>query len=289
VTATRRWLARRAIAAVRPAALPLLLRVVERIGRGAPALERDLTAARLTTLAEVLETPRESLRAPVAARWLVGRVVRGWVSLNGVAPTGPLITWDEASAARIDAARARGPVIVAMWHWRLSFLVPAALWALGIDSLVGRTALPPDAKPEPWTRTTLWAPEDRLRFVADAVARLRAGDVVVLALDGRIEDVPQLTVPFLGRPARIGRGAGALARLTGATLVPMVVGWEPPRGLVARAGEAVALPPDGSPEERESAALAEVVAQMERWARERPDRLCPWAVTHLAEALQTSG
>lgn len=67
--------------------------------------------------------------------------------------------------------------------------------------------------------------DDQRRALAfqRALAHLAAGGFVVLALDG--SPGPGLRVPCLGRTLELARGPFALARLTGAPLVPLVARW----------------------------------------------------------------
>ncbi|HJX29911.1 MAG TPA: hypothetical protein VJ885_18570, partial [Thermoanaerobaculia bacterium] len=118
-----------------------------------------------------------------------------------------------------------------------------------------------------------------------ALAHLGAGGFVVLALD--VAPGPGLRVPCLGRTLELARGPFALARLTGAPLMPLVARWTAPwkqGGVEIVTSEALTPSARLSPGERErgvastdpawEGALATAAASwLERYLLEAPAEL----------------
>jgi lauroyl/myristoyl acyltransferase len=159
----------------------------------------------------------------------------------------------------------RQPAILGSWHWGAFFLttIVPALKGLGISALfVGKDLkyrLPPnievcEAKGDSVTR---------VKAVKRAHEHLRAGGMVVIALDGQEGD-STLEVPCLGRRIRLRRGPAILARLSGAPLIPITQHWEPYGGKV-RLTVHDPLPSPACPPEEAGAFDHALLAEVARW------------------------
>jgi lauroyl/myristoyl acyltransferase len=107
----------------------------------------------------------------------------------------------------------------------------------------------------------------------DALKALHAGNYVCLAVDGY--GAPQLAAPLLGRRVRLARGAFALARMTGAPIIPTAPRWRG-TGIEIVAGDPVA--PGDDP-----AMAAALTRWLESFVRESPGEIMPALVALLRE------
>ena len=122
-----------------------------------------------------------------------------------------------------DLARLRPPFIVGSFHVGALQALRAALTWLPAPVLVLRLGYRTPTLP---THTVLAVGEtaqQRAALFARALAHLRSGGVVVLALD--YVTGPAFRVPFLGRSLELARSPFAMARLAGAPLWPVAVRW----------------------------------------------------------------
>jgi hypothetical protein len=126
---------------------------------------------------------------------------------------------DDAGLAARTSARA--PTVLISWHFGLVRHLGPGLAPLGLDLLVFRNRPTLAGLPVPSYREVMLGrrPTDRAVAVAVAVEHLRAGGSVLLLADG--PGHPRLRVPCLGRRVGLARGPFALARLTGALVVPV--------------------------------------------------------------------
>jgi lauroyl/myristoyl acyltransferase len=104
-----------------------------------------------------------------------------------------------------------------------------------------------------------------------AVTALRGGGHVFIPMEG-----DAIRVPLLGGSLRMTRGPFALARLTGAPIVPLLARWDGGRARI-HAGRPVAAARD-----EEGMALA-VARQLERYLGAYPSEIDDWLVTGLID------
>lgn len=183
------------------------------------------------------------------------------VAHGGVAALAELLLDEDASEPPLMARRTGG-VILAAFHLGAHFGVGAALHRWGTPCL----SLPDQP---------LIDVETRARNLKLAVESLREGRAVLAALDapGGSSTVP---VPCLGRRVVLRRGPLALARLSGAPILPIVAQWTPEGRIRVTLGEPLdlSLIQHGSFEERAALAAA---AWLERHVASHPGDL--WAYT----------
>jgi hypothetical protein len=231
--------------------------------------------------------------------WAIGalaarnRLLVACLRRHGLAPVRKLVRTPEGFSAL------RPPLILGTFHVGALHALGAALERLPGPVLALRQG--PLYRPRPPLEIATTAGDEQGRAAAfqRAVAHLRSGGFVAQALD--LPAGPGLRVSCLGRELELGRGPFALARITGAPLVPLVARW---RGgaVEVRVGEALApaspaarctgweqdfagtgAPPDDSERPRESPAansirwegtLATAAAGwLERYVRETPEEL----------------
>jgi hypothetical protein len=120
-------------------------------------------------------------------------------------------------------AALRPPLILGTFHAGAVQALGAAIERLPGPVLVLR--LGPLYSPSPPVEILSTEGDDQRRAFSfqRALYHLKEGGFVVLALDGA--PGPGLRVPCLGRMLELARGPFALARLTGAPLVPLVARW----------------------------------------------------------------
>ena len=188
-------------------------------------------------------------QVPVIARRIALTAIRnscwsGLVSVPG--------QWKvEISCRTPEAAEAlrnrKRPAIVAFWHHGATHVITLALQSIGVPVMVvgGRT------QPE-WIMRTL-SPETKIipsrgpRESALALKlsldRLRKNGVVMMPADG-VSGHVSMRAPFLGRSVPMTNGMAALARLTGAPILPVLTTWgEQDWSVDFRIFDAVATPP----------------------------------------------
>lgn len=211
--------------------------------------------------------------APSAAArlaWRIGglearnRVLVAGLRRAGLEPARSLVRCPEAFAAL------RPPVLLGTFH-------VGAVHALGLalDRLPGPVLAlrqgGPLATPRPPVEiaATEGEAQSRAALFHRALLHLEHGGFVVLALDAA--PGPALRVPCLGQTLPLARGPFALARLSGAPLVPLVGRWR--RGGVEMVlGEALApaVPAGSTPEAWESALAAAAAGWLENYLLEEP-------------------
>ena len=220
------WLAARALYAKLPArggprAWPWLTYVAGLAGRWANHLRlHGPTAAELQVLFP--ESDQRALRrlAPrVTELEFRNRVLLESVRRRGLDALAPLTVPDDSWRALAP------PAILVSFHLGALYALPAALRALSGPALVIREGPfyePPPGHSVAFTRGGV---EQRACVLRDAVRQLRARGFVILAVDrpgGALTD----PVACLGRLVRFRRGAFALARITGAPVVPVTARFE---------------------------------------------------------------
>jgi len=212
------------------------------------------------------------IRRNVAEQEFRNAALRRLLMARGVGAIEPLVV--AVHAEPFLRQRETGvPTIVVGWHLGPSWGRSAALRRLGRPALcgAGRAELPPDASVGPVRHLRSQRDGSATAFLKAALAELEGGGVVALQLDGR-RGIP---MEFLGHRAMVGRGAGWLARRTGARLVPatgrFVGSWQIEWTFHEPLPEpAVPRDPVG-PFER--AVLQGAVTFFEAWARAHPELL----------------
>jgi Bacterial lipid A biosynthesis acyltransferase len=204
------------------------------------------------------------------------RELRDLLAHCGVGGLAPLVRWRGAGLLRELHARRR-PALVAGWHFRTHyFMVLAALHRLGVPAVI--VGFPPERLPPGFE--VLSPPKGdcvgRALVVRRALAHLRAGGVVCTALDHPL-GTGVAAVPFLGRRLYLRRGLAALARLSGAPVIPVSQRWDAlGRSITVTFHDP--LPPPACPARPrvafEQAVLAEAARWVERYVRAFPEELC---------------
>ncbi|HTG34772.1 MAG TPA: hypothetical protein VLB76_17765 [Thermoanaerobaculia bacterium] len=168
--------------------------------------------------------PQLAPRAAARVAWKIGalearnRLLVEAIRRQGLEPVRRLMR--PASEA---FAALRPPLILGTFHVGAVQALGAAIERLPGPVLVLR--LGALYSPSPPVEIVSTEGDDQRRALAfqRALAHLAGGGFVVLALDG--SPGPGLRVPCLGRTLELARGPFALARLTGAPLVPLVARW----------------------------------------------------------------
>ena len=170
------------------------------------ALLREVSAA------EAAATARAMAGARYQNRLLVEVAKRG-----GQRAIARLV--DASSVAALRALGA-GPVILVGWHVGPPFGILGALEAAGVRALVVRKPFESRRAPVHDAATIDGGHQDRSAAFRAGLTRLEEGGVVLLAADAR--DVGQTApMPCFGRSRTMARGPFALARRSGAPLVPV--------------------------------------------------------------------
>ena len=187
------------------------------------------------------------------------RIVASSLRRVGLDPLRPLV--------RIPAtlAELRPPLLLGTFHVGTVHALLPALERLPGPVLALRQGLLATPRPPVEVVSTEGDEQRRAVVFQRALDHLGAGGFVILALD--VTPGPCLRVPCLGRTLELARGPFALARLTGAPLVPLVGRWK--QGNVEiLTGEP--LQPAASGEQALAAAAA---GWLERYLLESPEEL----------------
>jgi hypothetical protein len=110
----------------------------------------------------------------------------------------------------------------------------------------------------------------RAAAIRDAVRALRRQEVVMMAVDGGLDGA--LEVECLGHQLRLGRGAFALARITGAPVIPFVGRW---RGTRVETILGDPLPRQTASENVEQDLANEAARWLERYLSDSPGEIGP--------------
>jgi lauroyl/myristoyl acyltransferase len=169
-------------------------------------------------------SPREveTLRRRISRQEFQNRALRRIYKKKGARGIAPRIRTEAGPLLKLQEQGL--PAIVVSWHLGPSRANSLALHQLGLDVLYATFAGPAgeeDASGLPYYE--LKGNQLYARFLKSAMDRLASGGVVGLALDaafGRTEPMS-----FLGGTLSTPRGAAALARLSGAPVLPITGHW----------------------------------------------------------------
>jgi hypothetical protein len=131
---------------------------------------------------------------------------------------------DPASVAGLARFREGPPVIFVTWHLGPAFALGGAFKRVGLRVFVVRRAVGYRTTAHLDVATTAGGPDARAAVFRQALARVRDGGHVIMAADG-LEAGLTPPVRCLDRWVPMARGPFALARLTGAPLIPVVAQW----------------------------------------------------------------
>lgn len=180
----------------------------------------------------------------------------------------PLRRFAPKVISSVDPSSLIPPLILTTFHLgpRAAF-VPFLLWLPGPTSVPMMTALDEPRAVAMYAHKLFPQParddRQRVRAFVHALRTLRAGGFALIVADAF--GTAQVQTKILGRDVALAGGAFALARLTGAPLLPVVPRWE--RGtLRIVAGDRI---PAGDP----SVMAAALGAWLEDYLREHPDEL----------------
>lgn len=188
----------------------------------------------------------------------------------------------------VDLHLAKKPAILAFMHIGARFALGPALFRQEIPALVlvtnpyrSQQEAPPIADSLEGIEF-LQLQENTTRGFFLAVQRLRQGGTVAIGIDGKSVD-RSLEIPFLGRPFPLGRGCAAMARLTGAPIIPVATLWRAGMSIALEMGEPMDVPrvPGEDAEAADRQVMASLAGWFERLVRARPGQLRPKLVEEL--------
>lgn len=206
------------------------------------------------------------------------RELRDFVMHCGVARLAPLVRCRGAGRL-LDLHARKLPAILAGWHFRTHFFVVlSALHQLGIPALLVGFRFSPNRLP-PGIEIMSPPKADCMRralVVKRALEYLRAGGFVCTGIDHPLGN-GIVQVPFMGLRLNLRRGVAALARLSGAPVIPISQRWDAlGRAITVTVHDPLPRPacPEGAGIAFEEAVLAEAARWAERYARAFPEELC---------------
>jgi hypothetical protein len=168
--------------------------------------------------------PHLAPRAAARAAWKIGalearnRLLVDAIRREGLEPVRRLMRPPSEAFAAL-----RPPLILGTFHVGAVQALGAAIERLPGPVLALRLGALYSPRPPVEILSTEGDDQRRALSFQRALAHLAGGGFVVLALDG--SPGPGLRAPCLGRTLELARGPFALARLTGAPLVPLVARW----------------------------------------------------------------
>lgn len=204
--------------------------------------------------------PELGARAAARVAWSVGglearnRLAVELVRRAGLEPLRPLVRTPDSFAAL------RPPLILGTFHAGAVHAIGPALERLPAPVLALRQGPLFAPRPPLEVATTEGDEQSRAALFHRAVEHLGRGGFVAMALD--VAPGAGLRATCLGRPLVLARGPFALARLTGAPIVPLVARWRGGGVEIVVAPHPLGPPSAGREPEREEVALASSAA---RW------------------------
>lgn len=190
----------------------------------------------------------------IAEEEAMQRVLAKAMRWFGTAPLRDVVSMDAALEA------IRGPAILTLFHAGALHAVGAALERLPVPVLAFRQGVLLRPRGALTSVTDLDTDAERAAAFHRALVHLRGRGIVAMTAD--LAPGAAIDVPLFGRTLRLARGPFALARLTGAPLVPVAVRREGDR-IVVSSAEPIA----GGDERTMALALG---AWLEAWLREHP-------------------
>jgi lauroyl/myristoyl acyltransferase len=175
-------------------------------------------------------------------------------------------------AASLDRLRAHAgaPAIFVGWHVGPPFGVIGAFKAAGVDVLIIRRSMRSDATAMFEFAAVEGGRGPRSAAFRRGVDRLRGGGAVLMAVDAP-EMSQTAPVPCFGRARAMARGPFAMARLTGAKLVPLASQLDHDR--VVRVAVGPPLVGGDSDDDVETSLAAGAAAWLEATLRESPRQM----------------
>jgi hypothetical protein len=210
-------------------------------------------------------------RAAARVAWRIGglearnRILVDCIRRAGIEPVRALV---RASAPAL--ATLRPPGLLGTFHVGAVHALEPALERLPAPALALRHGPLHKSAPPLEIVTTEGDEQDRAAVFRRLLSHLQDGGFVVLALD--VVPGIGLRVPCLGRTIELARGPFALARLTGAPIVPLVARWRR-GGVEVVTGAPLTVDPTVDPSVRENALAAAAGRWLERYLQEMPAEL----------------
>lgn len=199
--------------------------------------------------------------------WSIGgiearnRLLIDRIRMAGNGPLAPLVRTRESFSAL------RPPLILGFFHAGAVQALSAAIERLPGPVLALRQGLLHPPRPPVRVESTEGDGQHRAMVLQRALTHLGAGGFVVVALD--VVPGAGLRVSCLGRTIELARGPFAMARLTGAPLLPLAARW---RGgeVEIETGDPLAAPPAAAPEVWENALATAAARWLERYLLSSP-------------------
>ena len=190
---------------------------------------------------------------------------------------------DLVDPASLDGLRALlgSPAILVAWHVGPPFGLAGAFEAVGLHVLLLRKTLSYGTTPTLEVAAVDGGGSDRSAAFRLALARLRAGGVVLIAVD--VGEASQTApVPCFGRARSMARGPFALARLTGVPLLPLAARLDDDQRV--RVSMGAPLAGAGLGDALEASLAAGAAAWLEGFVRDAPGQLRRSVLHWLLEA-----
>jgi hypothetical protein len=265
------------------AALQAILAAADGLGRAAHRV-RPVRPAAADVAALFDASPA---RAAAIARAMSGTRYQNRALVAIARRRGVGILEDLVDPASVDALRpfvGGAPAIFACWHVGPPFGLAGAFEAVGLRLLLLRHTLAYGSTPTLEVAPIQGGVGVRRAAFRQAIARLRAGGSVLLPLD--VRDAGQTApAPCFGRARPMARGPFALARLTGAAVVPLAARLDADRRVRVAIGSPLTGAGDiGDARAFEDALAVGAAAWLEAFLRASPAQLRRCSLRWLLEA-----
>lgn len=168
--------------------------------------------------------PVDAIRREITVHTLGNIMLHRLARHHGLNALGALLRCHGAQQLLDLQQQKRGAILI-FPHTGPVFAVPTGICQLGLPALLvtGRkNNLPYPAHVETWRASD--SPAHGVLFLKHAVAFLRRGGFVFLALDGRV-GTAVTTCKFMGGSLQFRHGVAALHQLTGAPVLPITAQW----------------------------------------------------------------